>query len=158
MSGSEARFSRGRVARPFSFALTDPGVRLSRTGLFSKINEGKNSPTQAPEENFLRATRHCVRTPAPFTRHPFESAPSLHRLVAFGGFKSVGSEEAPAVTRRLASVRRSNRTCRFPASGFHKDARKQEDSMEGIRPTKLMFGAWRGGASHRPISTLSIRE
>lgn len=28
---------RGRVARPFGFALTDPGVRLSRTRLFPKV-------------------------------------------------------------------------------------------------------------------------
>jgi len=28
---------RGRVARPFGFALTDPGVRLSRTRLFPRM-------------------------------------------------------------------------------------------------------------------------
>ncbi len=28
---------RGRVARPFSFALTDPGGRLSRTLLFPEV-------------------------------------------------------------------------------------------------------------------------
>jgi hypothetical protein len=28
---------RGRVARPFGFALTDPGVQLSRTRLFPKV-------------------------------------------------------------------------------------------------------------------------
>ena len=27
----------GRVARPFGFALTDPGMRLSRTRLFLKV-------------------------------------------------------------------------------------------------------------------------
>jgi hypothetical protein len=35
----------------------------------------------------------------------------------FAGFIAVGSEEAP--TEGLASVRRSNWTCRFPASSFH---------------------------------------
>lgn len=28
---------RGRVARPFGFALTDPGMRLSRTRLFPEV-------------------------------------------------------------------------------------------------------------------------
>jgi len=35
----------------------------------------------------------------------------------------VGSEEARAVSRALASVRRSNWTCSFPASSFHQVAR-----------------------------------
>ena len=30
----------GRVAMPLGFALTDPGVRLSRTRLFSKVTQG----------------------------------------------------------------------------------------------------------------------
>jgi len=37
----------------------------------------------------------------------------------FGDFSGVGSEEAGAVSRALASVRRSNWTCSFPASSFH---------------------------------------
>jgi hypothetical protein len=32
---------RGRVARPFGFALTDPGVRLSRTRLLPRVLDGK---------------------------------------------------------------------------------------------------------------------
>ena len=28
---------RGRVARPFGFALTDPGMRISRTRLFPEV-------------------------------------------------------------------------------------------------------------------------
>jgi hypothetical protein len=35
----------------------------------------------------------------------------------FVGFSAVGSEEAPI--ERLASVRRANWTCSFPASSFH---------------------------------------
>ena len=31
------RWDRGRVARPFGFALTDPGRRLSRTRLFPEV-------------------------------------------------------------------------------------------------------------------------
>src|SRR5262249_50966203 len=38
----------------------------------------------------------------------------------FGGFFGVGSEEARSVTLTLASVRRSNGACRFPALRFHK--------------------------------------
>ena len=34
---SPVRLDRGRVARPFGFALTDPGVRLSRTRLLLKV-------------------------------------------------------------------------------------------------------------------------
>ena len=37
--------------------------------------------------------------------------------------------------QRLASVRRSNRTCSFPASGFHSDALR--DAIEGIKYIKL---------------------
>ena len=29
----------GRVAKPFGFALTDPGMRLSRTRLFLKVTQ-----------------------------------------------------------------------------------------------------------------------
>lgn len=36
-SKAAIRFGRGRVARPFGFALTDPGRRLSRTRLFPEV-------------------------------------------------------------------------------------------------------------------------
>jgi hypothetical protein len=38
----------------------------------------------------------------------------------FGDFFGVGSEEARSVTLTLASVRRSNGACGFPALRFHK--------------------------------------
>jgi hypothetical protein len=41
---------------------------------------------------------------------------------AFTAFAGVGSEEARSVALALASVRRTNWTCRFPASSFHEDA------------------------------------
>ena len=41
----------------------------------------------------------------------------------------------------LASVRRPNRTCSFPASDFHEDALLR-DVMEGIRPTRLSIREW----------------
>ena len=47
------------------------------------------------------------------------SAPSRPGL--FVGFNAVGSEEAHLAV--LASVRRSNWTCRFPASSFHRGER-----------------------------------
>ena len=34
---SRPGYGRGRVARPFGFALTDPGRRLSRTRLFPEV-------------------------------------------------------------------------------------------------------------------------
>jgi hypothetical protein len=43
----------------------------------------------------------------------------------------VGSEEARQVSLALASVRRSNCTCGFPACSFHEDSFFR-DAMEGI--------------------------
>jgi hypothetical protein len=40
---------------------------------------------------------------------------------AFTGVIAVGSEEARSIALALASVRRSNWTCGFPASSFHED-------------------------------------
>ena len=40
---------------------------------------------------------------------------------ALPGLSSVGSEEARLIALALASVRRSNWTCSFPASSFHED-------------------------------------
>jgi hypothetical protein len=40
----------------------------------------------------------------------------------FVGFPAVGSEEARSIALALASVRRTNWTCSFPASSFHEDA------------------------------------
>ncbi len=51
----------------------------------------------------------------------------------FVGFTAVGSEEAP--TEGLASVRRSNGTCSFPAFRFHEWLR--EIRREGISETRL---------------------
>ena len=47
----------------------------------------------------------------------------------------VGSEEARP--RALASVRRSNCTCGFPACSFHEGATTRRGVNEGIRPIKL---------------------
>ena len=41
--GSLLNQGSGRVARPFGFALTDPGVRISRTRLFSKVTQGEQA-------------------------------------------------------------------------------------------------------------------
>jgi hypothetical protein len=45
---------------------------------------------------------------------------------------TVGSEEAHSVTLVLASVRRSNCTCRFPACSFHEDSFFR-GAIEGIK-------------------------
>jgi len=44
----------------------------------------------------------------------------------------VGSEEARAVSRALASVRRSTWTCRFPASRFHQVARSARSDRRNL--------------------------
>src|ERR1035438_6316224 len=54
-----------------------------------------------------------------------EGCPSL-----FGWFTGVGSEVAQRGSPMLATVRRSNRACSFPAHGFHDDSRFR-DAIEG---------------------------
>ena len=63
-------------------------------------------------------------------RCPLPVPPSLHGVswAQFPRFGGVGSEEAPI--EGLASVRRSNGTCGFPAYRFHKAPGGRE--MEGI--------------------------
>jgi hypothetical protein len=65
---------------------------------------------------------------------PFLALPSLqlhHRALV-----TVGSEEAPS--ERLASVRRSNWTCSFPASSFHEwTCAIRREGMSAIRLTSL---------------------
>ena len=72
-------------------------------------------------------SRPCVRHVQ--HRFAFSSASALcsttsaaGRPAAFGGFVAVGSEEARSMTLALASVRRSNWACGFPAPSFHEDA------------------------------------
>ena len=48
---------------------------------------------------------------------------------------AVGSEVAHRVAPVLATVRRSNRACGFPAHGFHEDSNR--DAIEGINLTRL---------------------
>ena len=54
----------------------------------------------------------------------------------FAGFTAVGSEEARSIALALASVRRSNWACSFPAPSFHEDAVRRVAS-EGIIATKF---------------------
>src|SRR5436305_8032098 len=48
--------------------------------------------------------------------------PRLDTGTSSGPSPLVGSEEARSLTITLASVRRSNCTCSFPACSFHKDS------------------------------------
>ena len=50
---------------------------------------------------------------------------------------SVGSEVAHRVAPTLATVRRPDRACRFPAHGFHEDAGFR-DAEEGIKQWSLL--------------------
>ena len=54
----------------------------------------------------------------------------------FGHFDGVGSEVARLVTLALATVRRSNGVCGFPAPRFHEDA-LQRGAKDGINRTKF---------------------
>jgi hypothetical protein len=62
----------------------------------------------------------------PSLRSSAEVLPSL-----FVSFIGVGSEVAHRVSQMLATVRRSNRACSFPAHGFHEDPLFR-DAIEGI--------------------------
>jgi hypothetical protein len=57
---------------------------------------------------------------------------------ALPGFVGVGSEEARSVALTLASVRRSNGACGFPALRFHEDAyagmRRKQSARPGCGP------------------------
>jgi hypothetical protein len=57
--------------------------------------------------------------------------PPLAGALRFPTFVGLGSEVAHLVARVLATVRRSNRACRFPAHGFHEDS-SFRDAQEGI--------------------------
>jgi hypothetical protein len=82
----------------------------------------------------LKATAFCPNMRA----HPVASwpdsdvddpPPSLHDH--YNRFITVGSEVAHRVAPMLATVRRSNRACSFPAHGFHEDSCFR-DAIEGI--------------------------
>ena len=65
--------------------------------------------------------------PPPFApptplRPPPQTPPQGAFFALFAGFIAVGSEEACSIALALASVRRPNWTCSFPASSFHEDA------------------------------------
>src|SRR5271166_716076 len=78
----------------------------------------------------------CVTAHLPSGRPP--SVHHLRRRLEVGvvrGFTGVGSEEARSIALALASVRRSNWTCSFPASSFHEWALAIR--REGISETRL---------------------
>ena len=71
--------------------------------------------------------RLCVRCVLCWPAFPLVSAlrstgSAADRSALFAGFVAVGSEEARSIALALASVRRPNWTCSFPASSFHEDA------------------------------------
>jgi hypothetical protein len=61
----------------------------------------------------------------------FEAMSSASLPVYYRRFNAVGSEVAHRVAPMLATVRRSNRACSFPAHGFHEDSCFR-DAIEGI--------------------------
>src|SRR5271169_287541 len=83
-------------------------------------------------------SRSCARRVLCWPAFPLVSVlgstgSAANRSALFVGFSAVGSEEAPI--EGLASVRRSNGTCSFPAFRFHEWLR--EIRREGISETRL---------------------
>ena len=77
------------------------------------------------------------------------------RATAFPGFVAVGSEEARSVTLTLASVRRSNGACSFPALRFHEDAyagrHQKQSARPGCGPGYAVGSSDRDATSHRLV-------
>ena len=82
--------------------------------------------------------RLCVRGVAPRRSFPLAdplpSTDSAGLRPLFARFPGVGSEEARSVALTLASVRRSNGACRFPALRFHEDAYAGMRRKQSARP------------------------
>jgi hypothetical protein len=71
--------------------------------------------------------RSCARCVLCWPTFPLVSGLGFTRSAGgtpplFAGFSAVGSEEARSIALALASVRRSNWACSFPAPSFHEDA------------------------------------
>jgi hypothetical protein len=76
-------------------------------------------------------------------------------LPLFGWFTGVGSEVAHQIST-LATVRRPNRACSYPAHGFHEDSTVRR-RKEGISPTRfnaVLFARllMRLGKSHQSLA------
>jgi hypothetical protein len=74
----------------------------------------------------------------------------------FGCFAGVGSGEARLVALALASARRTNCSCRFPASSFHDDATFQSQyphcyDTGHLRTLQRRLKIWRRQAVQRLI-------
>src|SRR6202521_5782614 len=89
------------------------------------------SPFDAVSRRSVRAA--AVSPPFPLGGVLPSTASAEGKPSLFGRFSGVGSEEAPI--EGLASVRRSNGTCSFPAFRFHEWLR--EIRREGISETRL---------------------
>ena len=105
---------------------TDPDVRRYRIRLPPQVDGGEAAEAASRTRDARNDTpiRLCVRGVAP--RRPFPLADPLPSTDSaglrplFARFLGVGSEEARSVALTLASVRRSNGACGFPALRFHK--------------------------------------
>ena len=90
--------------------------------------DGSNLPTP----NLDRMAAEGLRCTHFNASHPICSASRAGLLTGRYGLRSnVGSEVAHRVAPMLATVRRSNRACSFPAHGFHEDSLFW-DAIEGI--------------------------
>ena len=104
---------------------TDPDVRRYRIRLPPRVDGGEAAEAASRTRDTGNDTpiRLCVRGVAPRRAFPLAdplpSTDSAGLLPLFARFPGVGSEEARSVALTLASVRRSNGACSFPALRFH---------------------------------------
>src|ERR1035437_50715 len=118
----------GRSSRPEGFhpqPLTKPGLRLSPHTAF----HGDRDASSQKQPLSVVALRFLLVAQLTKTTHLAMSSSWLP--AHYRRFNAVGSEVAHPVSPMLATVRRSNWTCGFPASSFHEDSCFR-DAIEGI--------------------------
>lgn len=129
--------------------MLNPTAAAQRQGVLQPIPtppppaEALKCPARKPQNvsafalTYILLRRSCKRMGA-FIIHPClpvsqrkckQQGPFAPRTLL--RFTAVGSEVAHRVSQMLATVRRSNRACSFPAHGFHEDSLFR-DAIEGI--------------------------
>ncbi len=95
--------------------LTEPYVSLSTyTALRGFMSTRLRECPLSGEERFILVTQLTQN-------HHLAASPTWLRP-RYRGFNAVGSEVAHLVSEMLATVRRPNCTCGFPACSFHEDS------------------------------------
>src|SRR5437667_9414295 len=105
----------------------DPVHQSPPTRMYGFFTHGTVPPSRLYSSGFLSLPDHLRRLPSPTQ---FRRRSPGH--VTFITLQVSGRRRRADA---LASVRRSNCTCRFPAYSFHEDSYR--DASEGINPIKL---------------------